>query len=211
MVRHRGLRFLRGEALPPRILSRRSLSGDALDVAPCLLNKVLVHGDRAGRIVEVEAYRGAEDPASHAYRGVTPRTAVMFGPAGHLYVYFSYGIHWCANVVTGPEGEANAVLLRALTPLEGIDAMRVARPRARLETDLTSGPAKLCQALGIDGTHDGIDLLHRSSAIRLVDDGTPPPARPTVGPRVGISAAQDRPWRFSVAGSHHRSRPRPRP
>lgn len=211
MVRHRGLRFLRGEALPPRILSRRSLSGDALDVAPCLLNKVLVHGDRAGRIVEVEAYRGAEDPASHAYRGVTPRTAVMFGPAGHLYVYFSYGIHWCANVVTGPEGEANAVLLRALTPLEGIDAMRVARPRARLETDLTSGPAKLCQALGIDGTHDGTDLLHPSSAIRLLDDGTPPPARPTVGPRVGISAAQDRPWRFSVAGSHHRSRPRPRP
>ena len=197
--------------MPARFLSRRALSGDALDVAPSLLNKVLVHGDRAGRIVEVEAYRGAEDPASHAYRGITPRTAVMFGSAGHLYVYFTYGMHWCANVVTGPEGEANAVLLRALTPLEGIDAMRVARPRARHETDLASGPAKLCQALGIDGTLDGIDLLDRSSAVRLLDDGTPPPPRPTVGPRVGISAAQDRPWRFSVAGSPHRSRPRPRP
>ena len=176
-------------------------------MAPELLNKVLVHGDRAGRIVEVEAYRGADDPASHAFRGRTPRTEVMFGPPGHLYVYFSYGMHWCANAVTSEPGEAGAVLIRALEPVSGIEAMRVARAAARRDVDLANGPAKACQALGIDGSHDGADLTVGTSGPRILDDGTPPPIAITAGPRVGISVATEVHWRFSVAGHPHRSRP----
>jgi len=176
-------------------------------VAPELLNKVLVHGDRAGRIVEVEAYRGADDPASHAFRGRTPRTEVMFGPPGHLYVYFSYGMHWCANAVTSEPGEAGAVLIRALEPVGGIDAMRAARPAARRDVDLANGPAKACQALGIDGSHDGVDLTRGRHGPRIIDDGTPPAAAIAAGPRVGISVATEVHWRFSVAGHPHRSRP----
>jgi DNA-3-methyladenine glycosylase len=188
-------------------VQRADFSGDPLDVGPWLLNKVLVHGARSGRIVEVEAYKGASDPASHAYRGLTPRTAVMFGPAGFLYVYFTYGMHWCANVVCGPKGEASALLLRALAPLTGLDEMRQVRPAARRDRDLCNGPAKLCQALGITGEENGIDLLARSAAVRLVDDGTPPPERPAQGRRVGISVAKEEPWRFWVAGEESVSRP----
>jgi DNA-3-methyladenine glycosylase len=180
---------------------------DPLAVAPELLNKVLVHGDRAGRIVEVEAYRGSDDPASHAYRGPTPRTEVMFDPPGHLYVYFSYGMHWCANVVAHERGLAGAVLLRALAPERGVDAMRAARPRARRSVDVANGPAKLCQALGIDGRQNGVDLVHAQAGLTVVDDGMAPPLAPAVGPRVGISVAIDRPWRFAVPGDPHRSRP----
>jgi DNA-3-methyladenine glycosylase len=176
-------------------------------VGPELLNKVLVHGPRAGRIVEVEAYRGADDPASHAFRGPTPRTAVMFGPPGHLYVYFSYGMHWCANAVTSRDGEAGAVLIRALAPLRGIDAMRAARPAARRLVDVANGPAKACQALGIDGAFDGADLVAADRGIAIVDDGVAPPDVPTVGPRVGISVAVEAPWRFSVPDDPHRSKP----
>jgi DNA-3-methyladenine glycosylase len=180
---------------------RADFSGDPLDVAPWLLNKVLVRGDRAGRIVEVEAYKGALDPASHAYRGLTPRTAVMFGPAGYLYVYFTYGMHWCANVVCGSKGEAGALLIRALVPLRGLDEMRAARPAARRDRDLCNGPAKLCQALGITGADNGLDLLARpASVVRVVDDGTPPPERPAQGRRIGISVGTEEPWRFWVAG-----------
>lgn len=176
-------------------------------MAPDLLNKVLVHGERSGRIVEVEAYRGTDDPASHAFRGPTPRTEVMFGPPGHLYVYFSYGMHWCANAVTSSDGVAGAVLLRALAPIEGVEAMAVARPAARRTVDLANGPAKLCQALGIDGSHDGADLTKAERSLAIVDDGTPPPAEPVTGPRVGISVAVDLPWRFSVPGDPNRSKP----
>ncbi len=140
-------------------------------VAPWLLNKLLVHGERVGRIVEVEAYHGVNDAASHAFRGLTARTAVMFGPPGFLYVYFTYGMHWCANVVCGPDGEAAAVLIRALEPVAGLEAMRLARPSARSVRDLCSGPAKLCQALGITGADNGTDLLDRSSRTRAPGPG----------------------------------------
>ena len=186
-------------------MPRRFYAGDPVEVAPTLLNKVLVHGERAGRIVEVEAYHGANDAASHAYRGLTRRTAVMFGPAGFLYVYFTYGMHWCANVVCGPEGEAAAVLIRALEPLAGVEAMRRDRPAARRDVDLCNGPAKLCEALGITGADNGTDLLARgspsSSAVRLLADGTPPPKRPGRGTRIGITAATEKRWRFWVPGS----------
>lgn len=189
-------------------VSAELLAGDSVDVAPRLLNAVLVHGDRAVRIVEVEAYRGEEDPASHAYRGPTRRNASMFGAPGHLYVYFTYGMHWCANVVCGPEGRARAVLLRAGEPISGLDAMRAARPAARTPADLCSGPAKLCQAMGVDRSHDGLDLLDPAGAVRLMSDGRGPPADPAVGPRVGIRAAADAPWRWWVRDDPNVSRGR---
>jgi DNA-3-methyladenine glycosylase len=200
-------------------VERSDLLGSPVTVAPWLLNKVLARGERAGRIVEVEAYHGANDAASHAYRGLTPRTAIMFGPPGFLYVYFTYGMHWCANVVCGPDGEAAAVLIRALAPLTGLDEMWEARPAARLERDLCNGPAKLCQALGITGDDNGADLLGArrraraatpaadgTSEVRLLDDGTPPPRRPGRGTRIGIREATEKRWRFWVPGDPSVSR-----
>ena len=196
-----------------RVLPRTFYASDALEVAPLLLNKLVVRGARVGRIVEVEAYRGSEDPASHAYRGPTRRNATMFGPPGRLYVYFTYGMHWCANAVCGPVGEAQAVLLRALAPVAGLDEMRAARSRpgaaAPLDRHLASGPARLCQAIGIEGVDDGADLVRGDRGVRIVDDGTPPPAAPGVGARVGISRAADRPWRFWVPGDPNVSRGAP--
>ncbi|MCU1358561.1 MAG: DNA-3-methyladenine glycosylase [Acidimicrobiales bacterium] len=192
----------RGRRLPAGFFSR-----DPLIVAPELLGKVLEHDGRAVRIVEVEAYCGPDDPASHAFRGQTPRTATMFGPPGRLYVYFSYGMHWCANVVAHRPGEVGAVLVRAGAPLRGIDEMQRARPAARTLADLASGPAKLCQALGIDGTFDGVDLRAADGPVALRDDGTAPPTAPVAGPRVGISVAVEHPWRFSVPGDPNRSKP----
>jgi DNA-3-methyladenine glycosylase len=176
-----------------RRVPRRLLSADSPDVARLLLNKLLVHGECVGRIVEVEAYR-EDDPASHSYRGPTPRTEVMFGAPGHLYVYFTYGMHYCANVVTGRAGEGAAVLLRAVTPLEGVALMEQRRNGRR---PLTDGPAKLCQAFAIGPEHNGADLC-AGPGIGLYDDGVPPPADPLVGPRVGITKAVDVPWRFRV-------------
>ncbi len=175
-------------------------------VAPELLGMVLACGDRAGRIVEVEAYGGADDPASHGHRGRTPRNAVMFGPPGRLYVYFTYGMHWCANVVCEPDGQCGAVLLRALAPVRGIGAMWASRPAARRERDLCSGPAKLTAALGIDGTHNGADLLDPRSPIALHHRGSVPPLYATSA-RIGISAATERPWRWYVPGAPDISRP----
>jgi DNA-3-methyladenine glycosylase len=183
-------------------LPRRFFTADSRALAPLLLNKVLVHGDRAGRIVEVEAYAGAADPASHAFRGRTARNATMFGPPGHLYVYFTYGMHFCANVVCGPEGEASAVLLRGLTPLTGLDAMRDARgPAARTDRDLCNGPGKLCQALGIDRSFDGADLVTGDRGVQVIDDGTATPEVAGVSGRIGISVAGEVPWRFYVPGA----------
>ncbi len=194
-------------------MSRQSLDRDfyargALEVAPELLNKVLVAPDgRAGRIVEVEAYRGADDPGSHGFRGKTERNAAMFGPPGRLYVYFTYGMHWCANVVAETDGIAAAVLLRALTPLEGVDAMYAARgPVARRDRDLCSGPAKLTQALGIDGTLDGAGLVTGDRGVTIVDDGRPPPPAPAVTSRIGLTNGADLPWRFCVEGTPDLSR-----
>jgi DNA-3-methyladenine glycosylase len=178
-------------------------------VAPRLLNLVLETDTGAGRIVEVEAYGGERDPASHAHRGPTPRTASMFGPPGTLYVYRSYGLHWCANVTTAPEGVAGAVLIRALEPLRGLEEMNRRRPRARRSVELCSGPGRLCAALGVSGEHDGTDLLSPGAPVRLVDDGTPPPPRPLVTTRVGISRARELPWRFAVPDSPWVSRGRP--
>lgn len=180
-----------------------------------MLNKLLVVADgRQGRIVEVEAYRGAEDPASHAFRGLTARNRVMFGPPGHLYVYFSYGMHWCANVVCGPPGAAQAVLLRALEPVAGLDLMRAARwttQRRRDDRDLCRGPGRLCQALGIDGSFDGLDLTRPDGGLWLADDGLAPPTSPLATRRVGISVAVELPWRFSIDGHPGVSRGGTRP
>jgi len=192
--------------VPGRPVDRGHLEIEVTEVAPWLLGKVLVHGSRAGRIVEVEAYRGEDDPASHAYRGRTARNAVMFGRAGHLYVYFTYGMHFCANVVCGEEGSPRAVLIRALAPLTGTAEMWAARPAARRPADLANGPAKLCQALGLDRRHDGADLITGDLGVWLVDDGTAPPESPDVGGRIGVSRAADRPWRFWVPGDPNVSR-----
>ena len=182
-------------------------------MAPELLNKVLIRGHRAARIVEVEAYEGANDPSSHGHRGMTNRTRTMFGPPGHLYVYFTYGMHHCANVVCGEEGVCSAVLLRAAAPLAGQSIMRRARNAAsrRRSTkpfrsvDLCSGPARLCQAVGLDRRHDGADLVAASATgsrlpIVIVDDGTPPPNQPGRSGRIGVTRAPNRPWRFYVDG-----------
>ncbi len=173
-------------------------------VARDLLGCVMSTGDTAGRIVEVEIY-DQHDPASHSFRGITPRTAVMFGPPGRLYVYRSYGIHWCVNVVCQPEGEGAAVLIRALQPLEGLDVMR-ARRGLDAERLLCAGPGRLCQALAIDGTMNGTSVVDGPVRIfpgRAVDDVV-------VGPRIGISVAVDEPRRLGEAGSQYCSRPFPR-
>ncbi|HEX6392169.1 MAG TPA: DNA-3-methyladenine glycosylase [Acidimicrobiales bacterium] len=188
----------------PVRLGRAFLSESSLVVAQGLLNKLLVAADgRAGRIIEVEAYRGQQDPASHAFRGRTPRNKAMFEAGGHLYVYFSYGMHWCANVVCGHEGEAQAVLLRALAPERGVETMRAARwttQAHRSDRDLCRGPGRLCQAMGIDKSLDGIDMTTGSSPLWIEDDGTPPPAEIVGTPRIGISVATELPWRFTVQG-----------
>jgi len=189
--------------LVPQSFYRR----DPRVVAPQLLNKILVAADgRSGRIVEVEAYCGAEDPAAHTYRGKTARNATMFGPAGHLYVYFTYGMHWCANAVCGDIDEGVGVLIRALQPLAGLERMRAARPRARRDRELCSGPARLTQALGIVGAHDGITLYTRRAPFAIVDDGTPPPSGLVGTPRIGISRAVEHPWRWFVPGNTHVSK-----
>jgi DNA-3-methyladenine glycosylase len=185
-----------------RLLPVEFYRRDPRVVAPELLNKLLVAEDgRRGRIVEVEAYCGAEDPAAHTYRGRTARNASMFGPGGHLYVYFTYGMHWCANVVCGEEGEGVGVLMRALEPVAGLELMRAARPKAKTDRDLCRGPARLAQAFGITRADDGDDL--RRGRIRVLDDGVEPPGAPHVGPRIGISEAVHEPWRWHVAGSRY--------
>lgn len=170
---------------------RSVLSGPVLDVAPRLLGATLSHGGVALQITEVEAYAGPDDPGSHAYRGPTPRNEVMFGPAGHLYVYFIYGMHHCANVVCGPEGSASAVLLRA-GRIAGTDPATA------------RGPAKLCRALGIDRRFTGVDLVDGPVHLELADPL--PVEQIATGPRVGLRLAAEYPWRFWIAGEETVSR-----
>lgn len=176
-------------------LDRSWFDRDAPVVAPDLLGKLL-HVELAGiqctgRIVETEAYM-PDDPASHTFNGQTNRNAVMFGPPGHLYVYLSYGIHQCANVVTGPVGSGQAVLIRAIEPVGGLDVMEARRGLSGRE--LSNGPGKLCRALGITAGHDGLDLV--SSGIVWIGDDGAKPEKTLVGPRVGIRQGVETPWRF---------------
>jgi DNA-3-methyladenine glycosylase len=194
-----------------RPLPRSFYARDSLVLAPELLNKLLVtttdDGVRlAARIVEVEAYCGSDDPGSHAYRGMTPRTEVMFGAPGHLYVYFTYGMHWCANVVATKDGDAAAVLLRAAAPVDGIDVMRSRRVKARRDRDLLAGPARLCQAFGLTGADNGADVVR--GPVRVLDDGVPPPAELGISPRIGLAPGRgdDFAWRYFVPGDPNVSR-----
>ena len=189
-------------------LPRRFFERSAEHVAPDLLGHILVavspRGVRAtGRIVETEAY-GPEDPASHAFRGPTRRNEAMFGPPGRLYVYFTYGMHHCANVVTGRAGEGSAVLLRAVEPLDGIEAMRRRRGRRDL-ADLCRGPARLTQAFAIGEGDDGTDLVRGRIRIERAPGGAVAPAVAS-GPRIGISVGRDLPWRYWIPGDRFVSR-----
>ncbi|MDD7921899.1 DNA-3-methyladenine glycosylase [Actinomycetospora callitridis] len=188
------------------LLDASDLSVDVLEAAPRLLGAELVadtpEGEVRVRVVEVEAYRGADDPGSHCFRGQTPRNAVMWGPAGHLYVYFVYGMHFCANVVCVTEGEAGAVLLRAGEVISDLGLAHARRPTARgRDAELARGPARLCALLGLGREHNGIDVLSSSSPVRLETGQRVPDAEVRTGPRVGVAAGQERPWRFWVAGS----------
>ena len=191
-----------------KVLSRAFYRRDSRDVAPELLNKLLVRDDgRAARIVEVEAYLGALDPGSHAYRGETRRNRTMFAGPGRFYVYFTYGMHWCANAVCGDVGSGIAVLLRGAAPVEGVELMWSLRPKARVERDLMSGPAKLCQALGLDGAFDGADLVTRDRGVWIADDGVAPPRRPARSTRIGLTDGAEHRWRWFVRGDPNVSRP----
>ncbi|MEU0477422.1 DNA-3-methyladenine glycosylase [Streptomyces olivaceus] len=194
------------------------LAHPAEEVAPKLLGSVLTcktpEGTVSIAITETEAYSGTADPASHAYRGQTPRNAVMFGPAGHLYVYRSHGLHWCANVVTGTDGIASAVLIRAGRVIEGEDLARKRRGKRVESPRLARGPGNFCQALGITAEHNGADLLTGTSVV--LSEGEPVPAALIqVGPRVGVSKAHDWQHRFYLAGdptvSAYRLSPRAKP
>jgi len=170
------------------------------DVAPELVGALLLVDGVGGIVVEVEAY-DAEDPAAHGFRGRTPRNASMFGPPGHAYVYRSYGIHWCLNLVCAEKGRAEAVLVRALEPMRGLDEMR---RRRSLDDErlLCSGPGRLCQALGITRAHDGLPLDEPPFELHP----RPEPVEVAAGPRIGLSRAADRPWRYGLAGSRYLSR-----
>lgn len=187
-------------------VERRLLEAPAVEVAPLLLGAVLSHttaeGTVAVRLTEVEAYEGVgEDPGSHAHRGRTPRTATMFGPAGLLYAYFTYGMHTCANLVCMTPGRAAAVLLRAGEVIEGVDLARARRPTAKRDVDLARGPARLAVALHLTLDQDGADLLAAPYGLELP---SAPPASTRTGPRVGVSGpggdAALHPWRFWIAG-----------
>ena len=193
-------------------LSRSFYSRPALEVASDLLGKVLVRriGRKrlSGKIVETEAYVGPHDLACHASKGHTPRTSVMFGPPGYAYVYMIYGFYFCLNVVTEPVGHPAAVLIRAVEPMENVDVMRRLRDNPQKETNIASGPGKLCMAMSIDKTLNGANLLGN---VLWLEDRDLPPDPISVSPRVGVDYAgeyKDKPWRFFVDKNPHVSRAR---
>jgi DNA-3-methyladenine glycosylase len=198
----------RDETEPPRRITRDVLSGWSTEVAPALLGArfvSMIGGTRvAVRLTEVEAYMGERDPGSHAFRGPTPRTRIMFGSAGFLYVYFSYGMHWCANVVCGPPGSPSAVLLRAGEVVQGVDVARARRPATRRDADLARGPARLTAALGIDAARDGTDLCADGDLWLEPPDSPAREGDVRTGPRVGVSGpggdGEVFPWRFWLDG-----------
>jgi DNA-3-methyladenine glycosylase len=196
-------------------LPRSFFDRPATEVAPELVGCELWHDSPEGivtvRLVEVEAYMGMADPASHAYRGQTARNAVMFGPPGHAYVYFTYGMYFCVNLVCQPAGQASAVLLRAGQVTEGNELAAKRRSASARERDLARGPGRLCQALGIDRALDGADVCGKASPLGIGPPTSPVPgaAQIATGPRIGISRAADWPWRFWLAGDGHVSVYRP--
>ena len=185
-------------------LPRAFYNRPASDVARALLGTVLVHGTTAGRIVETEAYLGLKDRAAHSWRGITPRTRVMFGPPGHAYVYLIYGMYECLNVVAEPEGSPGCVLIRAVEPVEGIARMRRRRPGARGIEDLANGPGKLTLALGISRRHNGADFTR--GALTIHPPANAEPLRIGVSPRIGIKHCADWPLRFFIEGNRFVSR-----
>lgn len=181
------------------ILPRSFYCRPADEVARDLLGKILVHGHTAGRIVETEAYLGLNDRAAHASRGITPRTKVLFGPPGHAYVYFIYGMYECLNLVAEPEGTAGCVLIRALEPVSGLAAMRRRRPNARTVEELASGPGKLTIAMGITRRHNGTDVTSGPLTVRAWPEASS--FEIGIGPRIGIRHCRDWPLRFFIAGN----------
>jgi DNA-3-methyladenine glycosylase len=195
-------------------LTRAFYARDALSVARDLIGCVLVHDgpdERTSvRLVETEAYRGVLDPGSHGYRGMTPRTEVMYGPPGHLYVYFTYGMHWCSNVVCATDGACEAALLRAGEPMDGIDVMRERRGSVP-DKLLAAGPARLTQAMGLDKTQNGASLIGAKPSVYLYEDSETTGYRSkeiAQTLRIGLSPGKgdDLPWRFVVKGSPYASR-----
>jgi DNA-3-methyladenine glycosylase len=180
-------------------LDRDFYDRDPIKVARDCLGKILVHGETAGRIVEVEAYLGEDDQAAHAWRGITKRTEILFGQPGHAYVYFIYGMYECLNFVTEPEGRAGCVLIRALEPIAGIKLMQRRRPLAKRLEDLASGPGKLTRAMGITRKLNGSDLVTGKIEVRARNDESPPDI--AVTPRIGITHCADWPLRFLIRGN----------
>lgn len=187
------------------MLPRAELAADvpaaAVRLLGCTVEADTPEGTVAVRLVEVEAYRGADDPASHSFRGPTARNAVMFGPPGHLYVYFVYGMHFCANVTCLDDGDAGAVLMRAGEVTSDLAVARARRPTARRDADLARGPARLASLLGLRREHNGLDVTDRASPVRVVAGPPVDPAAVRTGPRVGVAAAHRTPWRFWIDGS----------
>lgn len=181
------------------ILPRKFYERPTIEVARDLLGKVLVHGPVAGMIVETEAYLGGDDLASHSAVGITNRTRVIFGPPGYSYVYLSYGVHDCLNIVAEPDGKPGCVLIRALEPVKGLEEMRARRPKARSDRDLTNGPGKLTQAMAITRKHSGIDMTHGALIVRNSSGSF----EITVTPRIGITKCADLPLRFLIKGNRY--------
>lgn len=187
-----------------RGLPRAFYERDTVAVARDLLGKVLVHGPTAGIIVETEAYLGGDDLASHSAAGITNRTRVIFGPPGHAYVYLSYGMHECLNIVAEPDGKAGCVLIRALEPVEGLEIMRARRRKAGSPRDLTSGPGKLTQALAITRKHNGADVTRGDLIVR--NPASQHAIEIGVTKRIGITKCADLPLRFTIQGNRYLSR-----